>query len=523
MDEINFLEGLRFARDGDYQKAAESFAKFVKAAPSNPEGWLFLGHCLNNIDQRKYCYERVLSLSPGNESAKAGLANLTQPLKNLTPSFDSSPSVKEKKESEPLHDLTSQKEPVPAEKNGRRKDLMQFVAGLILTLLVCVLPSVIFINFGKIDTLLIQYVYAQYLQQPSTIAAVNTPQNIDEVLLYMTQAQALMSQGDYAGALQYLDQVLAVSTDNYTAYGMRALCYYRLASPQNSFEAFQSYLINALSDIDMAIALTPGDADLYAFRRNILSDYLTELPYQTDRAYLLNAAIENEDKFLELSTSKERNLEVSVLKASDLVYAGRCEEAMQLVRELETKIFAGDGNRYGCLLCAHAAASACLGDMDVAVEDMNEMMSKNGNNSKWDVYYKALYLYQGGKTEEALQVLNNSIDLDPTFSGRRYFIRAMIKLDMGDREGAANDVQLGKMYSWEQAGLYAHVNGRLALADENEEEAIYWLQLAYASLNPTQRVLQDRVLDELTKLGAEPWDEMLTLSIQVTPIPSVVP
>jgi tetratricopeptide (TPR) repeat protein len=349
------------------------------------------------------------------------------------------------------------------------------------------------------------------------------PQTQDNIDVYLAKANQAINDKDYQTAIPYLDKVIEFSPKNDTAYAKRAKCYYRLTYEEHSQDIYNTNLRNALADIDMAIALQPADAEYYALRRDVLMDISSPLTYQADREILIKAAIDNDRKFLSLSPLLDRRLFFSTLLANDLINSGQCEEGMQIVEDMGKKILPGDGEKYGCLLCASAAGYACLGNMDKAAESMEELLSRNNNYPKSRIYFKSLYLYQAGKKEEALDALNTSLSADPTFVGNRYYLRALINLDMGNKEQALQDLSMGERYTWERADLYAYVNAKLALEDDNTEDAIYWLQVAEASFYPYSSIIKKQVAEELLGLGAQPFEKSDGIDIQTTPIPPVTP
>ncbi len=61
--------GMTAARTGDLEEAAKLFARAVKSDPNSEQGWLWLGKCVPNPNQREYCFKRVLALNPNNLEA----------------------------------------------------------------------------------------------------------------------------------------------------------------------------------------------------------------------------------------------------------------------------------------------------------------------------------------------------------------------------------------------------------------------------------------------------------------------
>ena len=65
--------GMTAAKAGDLEEAAKLFARAVKSDPNSEQGWLWLGKCVPYLNQREYCFKRVLALNPNNPEALQGL------------------------------------------------------------------------------------------------------------------------------------------------------------------------------------------------------------------------------------------------------------------------------------------------------------------------------------------------------------------------------------------------------------------------------------------------------------------
>lgn len=405
----------------------------------------------------------------------------------------------------------------PPKKQGVLSPLL---FGMLLALLMFALPGIFLVNRGKFDFLLDKFFMPSYPPEGESVAPAIVDQPTAD--FYLGYANDLTKAGEYQKAIAYLDRVIEFDPKNDSAYAVRAKCYYRLTINEHVLQTHNANLHKALKDIDMAVALQPLEAEHYSIRRDVLANLAANLPYQVDRLYFMNALLDNDRAFLSLSTSTARREYVSAFMAYDLVDAGQCKEGMQLFNELEKKVDVSDEDTYGCLMCAAAAGYACLGDMDKAAESMEKALA-SGKLPKSRTYFMALYLYQAGKKDEALAALDASITADPTFIGNRYLLRSLIYLDMGKQEQAIQDLQMGTNYSWERADLYAYVNGKLALANGDQQEAIRWFQIAESSFHPYSNGLKQEALAELLQLGAQPAEMPLSVDIELTPMPSVTP
>jgi pimeloyl-ACP methyl ester carboxylesterase len=71
--------GISALRSGDKARAKAIFAQLVKENPLSEQGWYLLGMSVASLEQREYCYKRVLAINPNNQDAKKQLALLTRP------------------------------------------------------------------------------------------------------------------------------------------------------------------------------------------------------------------------------------------------------------------------------------------------------------------------------------------------------------------------------------------------------------------------------------------------------------
>lgn len=497
----NLQKGINAAKNGDYEKAVTNLIKTIQEEPQNEQGWLFLGHCLKDKEKRKYSYERVLKINPANEVAKISLRQLENSgepktkaeveTKQIAPPIDASP---------------------PKEKN---KKIRLVALGLLTGILFFGLPALFFIKTGKLDKMLIEALPTNIPAEEFstlTVSQDNTDTN-------MQIALALFDEKKYAEAIPYLDQIIEISPNNDMAYFYRARCYNFLNIDQRSNSAYIANIEQSIADIDKAIELNPKNARYYYFRRNRYEEYAYEQQFQVDVAYYMNIAVDNISKYRELADPTDELMKPSVRElAKVLTGAGRCEEALELVNDELSNTPSGDFI-YLDLLNRRSHAYACLGDLEKADEDKRKMMSMENTVNVLGLQTRSLYLYQLGKKDEALNLINQSIEITPSFGGGRYYIRALIKLDKGDKEGAIQDLNTGVRYTWGRGAIYAYVNARLALLENDQEGAIYWLQIAEASADPEIPVLKKQIQEELKELGGEVLNLSVSVPFRPTPMP----
>lgn len=71
--------GISALRSGDKARAKTLFAQLVKENPLSEQGWYLLGMSVSSLEQREYCYKRVLAINPNNQDAKKQLGLLATP------------------------------------------------------------------------------------------------------------------------------------------------------------------------------------------------------------------------------------------------------------------------------------------------------------------------------------------------------------------------------------------------------------------------------------------------------------
>jgi tetratricopeptide (TPR) repeat protein len=345
---------------------------------------------------------------------------------------------------------------------------------------------------------------------------VRTPLATAEALTAMNTAMNLTDQGEYAQAIPLWDEVIFAFPENGQFRYKRALCYYNLLPQEHDIQQYETYSRNALADMDKAISLSPGTGDYYAFRHEIIINFTGIEEYRVNRQAITRIAQENAKAAITLGYTDEYPFTERVY-AANLIALDQCDQALvEIERMLENT--APDEVSITGLYTMRAEALACLGRYEEAVQDVDASL-QNPNNPIAKAYRKALYLYQLGELEQALDVLNETIAVKPTFQGYRYYLRALIYYDLGEKEMVNADLETGSSYTWERMGLYAYVLGKMALDDGRQSEGIEMLQMAEASLDSDYLLIRSRILDELAQLGTEPLSITPSISITSTPIP----
>jgi hypothetical protein len=77
-------QGLAVARVGDIEDARRMLQQATRQTPENIEAWLGLAGVVESLAEKEACFNKVLTLDPDNNEAKAGLALVRQKLARMT-------------------------------------------------------------------------------------------------------------------------------------------------------------------------------------------------------------------------------------------------------------------------------------------------------------------------------------------------------------------------------------------------------------------------------------------------------
>jgi hypothetical protein len=78
-DAIDAIQG------GDLAAGKQLLAKLLQQDPNDEAAWIWMSGTIDDIDQRRYCLEKVLAINPDNPTARAGLSRLGFTLPEATP------------------------------------------------------------------------------------------------------------------------------------------------------------------------------------------------------------------------------------------------------------------------------------------------------------------------------------------------------------------------------------------------------------------------------------------------------
>jgi tetratricopeptide (TPR) repeat protein len=312
------------------------------------------------------------------------------------------------------------------------------------------------------------------------------------------RAKLLMNENKYEQAIAEWDQVISLTEENAEAYYQRASCYLELISDQHSLDVYLDYLNRALTDLDRAIELDPVKGDYYVGRYDVYERLAAQEPYRLDYVSMEEVALENilmANQLGNTAPNSER------FPAFVLFALGRCEEGMNETRRLIDERDPAAVPSAG-LNEALAVGYLCLGELDKALENINLAIELY---PRWEkAWTKIVILYNMGRLDEALAILDDDIAQYPHYAGDRYFLRAAIYAEQGKLEEAQADIDFGYGQTWGRHGIVSYAEGRLALARGDQATALEEFQDAEATIAHSYGPLIERIQGEIADLGGQP-------------------
>lgn len=559
----NDLEAaIEAAKAGNKSQAAKLLSRYVTTHPDSPAGWLWLGRCLEDPQRRRYCFERALYLDPQNPDARQELqAEIPAP----TPAPVAPPSPQPAPQIQP---------PAPIRRPFPFFWLVVILA--ILTLGGLIVAGVYFYNLTmqviqgqmsySLPTISIETALAAHTTvQPSptlglpTYTPTVTPirRNTTSTVLESSEVQAYHQpvptirqkpspiatsiyptftppggtpQADiykdspqwqaanqaynaenYSEAIFQLNEAIALFPTEANLYYLRASSYYKLTDNQRSMQEYSDYLNRALSDIDLAVALNAADSTFYRRRADIYAALAAIYPYQADAVPLYHTAVENL-RMVEAPPADE--VEKYRYMAEIMIYALECREAQQIIDRLLYNYPEGDAG----LFFLNGAAKWCVGDIQAGLENMekSDQMQPGSQSSN---YKLALALYYTYRRNEAMQQIDNALQVKPAYNGYRYFLRALLFIDKSEFDLAEADLQQGLGNTWVCDAFCEYVQGRLFIHDGDRQAGIEHLQAATAKIDYDAMPFLPRLKMELAEYGAEVLQPTTSVQYITTPLP----
>lgn len=527
MSENDLDHGLQALQQGNKEAAVNFLSKYVSENPKSEVGWLWLGHSLDDPEKRKYCYQRVLKLAPTNQEALSHLGKIE--VREF--SHHSELVEKQNPQAETPEKLIKDQKPTKPKKKDSYVmwSLIGFVGLIVLVGTPLLFAASKLQRSSPTPTQIPTRTLSPTPQNTFTPTLTRTPTTIPTITAtinlsalatpLIAQAESLFSQSKYSEAIQTLNQAIIYSPNSDKAYYLRANGYYKLLKNLHNLSEYQDYVYSGLADIDQAIALEPTIGDYYALRQNLLISLVGITDYRADRSHLNNISAENALIAWNLgSTLEEYNDRNYVI---DLIYAERCEEALPITQQMIKKTDPKDSSITG-LYHIQSVAYICLNKVNEAITMVKKSMV-NPLGTEYKKYLLASYLYQAGQNKEALEIMNGLIEVTPNYGGERYYLRAAIEYELGEKELAQDDLYTGASNTWAHIGLYSYIMGKLAIDDGRTEEGIRLLQEAEATLEVWYNPLRKKLIAELEGLGVSPLQITPSIMAGVTSIPTVIP
>ncbi|MFZ5909282.1 MAG: tetratricopeptide repeat protein [Chloroflexota bacterium] len=327
-------------------------------------------------------------------------------------------------------------------------------------------------------------------------------------------AKQLISQGNCAQAVPMLHKIIYADPKNSEAYLQRATCYG--STPTNVFEERYRNLVNAIYDMDMVIALQPGVGDYYVDKELVFRELAEIVNDSASKFAFYELATQNCEKAIELGVSPGYTY-VFRHHARNLIESNHCEEGLQETQALINQTPPQDPimSTYNVYL---TEAYICLGDFEKALESAQKIQCDDPVVTCRTGLIAEIY-FQMDKKEEALELFNAMINQDPAYGGWRYFLRAAIFYEKGQKELALQDLAMGEAYTWTGNGVYWYVKSKMAFDEGDKENGLLYLQYAESTLDVQYSALRKQIQDELKDLGAKPLNLSPNLPPGITLIP----
>jgi tetratricopeptide (TPR) repeat protein len=346
------------------------------------------------------------------------------------------------------------------------------------------------------------------------VASYMRAQQEANIAAQLANAEQLINQGKFSDAVLVLNEVIAANPNNLKAYDLRSTAYGN--SRSNNYVEQQAYYVNSLHDLDKMIELEPSNGNHYVNRNLILRALANMAPDSASEFAIYELANENAEKAMELGVSPDYSY-VYRHHARNLIESNHCEQGLKETQNLVSQTVPDDPNmnNYNIYL---TEAYICLGNLDKALETAQKIQCEDPVATCRSGFMAEIY-YQMGEFNKSLEVLNNMINTNPIGGGWRYFIRAAIFYEKGEKGLAFQDLTTGENYYWYENGVYWYVKARLALDEGDIENGISYLQTAESTLDVQYTPLRQKILKELESYGVEPLTLSPSIPMQVTPIP----
>ena|SRR5688572_19731561 len=73
-------QAVALIREGNIAKARTILIEVLKQNARDEDAWLCMTLCVTEVEQKRYCFQKVLKINPQNQHAIVGLARLNNPV-----------------------------------------------------------------------------------------------------------------------------------------------------------------------------------------------------------------------------------------------------------------------------------------------------------------------------------------------------------------------------------------------------------------------------------------------------------
>jgi len=504
MEDQMYQDGVAAAKAGDMVSARRLFSEYIKQNPNSENGWLALGQCVDDVDLKAKCFRKVLSINPDNFTAHNLLQSLSQS-HAIDQEIQRSVDVMD-------GEASTSKEPV-----FQRTSSLPAILGFFVGFIGIGGLFILFINANPpeiIDRLAHAFVptpeefslensAAQTAAVNMSLTPTGTPETIPSPTgeqfstpsapLTMSQrlienydkvenANQLMLYQHYAEAIFTWNEIIEAVPEYADAYFSRGICYLMLTYNQRFLQVYIENSQKAYDDFTKAIELGPPRGEYYYQRAEATRNLIDQYEFQIDQAPLYQHRLEDILQAYTLSNNEPwgtRSVGLALLEA------GYCEESLDYFLRLEDE--RGQNASPSETINGFIAKDyVCLGQFEKALKYSDTAISikeSKGEDARWDKFRHSRILVALERYQEALEIINELLEKDPYYDGYRYYDRALLYYKLGMSELAYDDINFGSTQTWGQYGMRAYVLGLLALDEDDEDSALYWLQIAEASLS----------------------------------------
>ena len=347
-----------------------------------------------------------------------------------------------------------------------------------------------------------------------------TPSATPDVAAVAVTSIALMTREEYGEAISLWNEYLAYDPTYFDGYYQRATARNWGVPGDGYLDRFVQNNLAALADLDRAIGLGLVADGRYFWRRyQVLTDLVSVEPYRHNRQALMGLALDNLMAANAIGPWSDVSRGVVVAALADL---GRCDEAIAAGRrhllDLE--------EQFPSAPWAHARAHSmlaraynCKGRWQDAADLYEQALALDPDVDHWTwEYWRSTNLYFLGRFEEALEFLDRDLAEHPSYSGERYFLRALILYDQGKVDQALLDLSAGGSQTWSPNGVYSYLLGRIAADEGDLQGGLDLLRSSEGTMSVEYDPLLDRIRREIHQI--EITLEVGSGDLAATPLPA---